>query len=279
VVFAPAVFSGRLVDPAVLTRVSVTAAALCLISSAVYILNDLLDVHRDRQHPAKRHRPLAAGTIAPAAAEWLGAVLIAAGYSLLILADAPALTWLMVGAYLALHVAYSTYLKGKVIVDVLAISVGFVMRVLIGGSVIGVAVTHWLVLCTFLLAAFLGFSKRRHELMLMGAEAAKHRPVLEFYTEELVDRMSLLTLAVTLTCYILYTVAPETLARYGTDALVYSSLIVMFALFRYLFLIHVKRLGNPVEAVYRDRQLALAIIFWLVYVVAVVYTWPALRSA
>jgi len=168
------------------------------------------------------------------------------------------------------------YLKRKVIVDVLTIAIGYVLRVLIGGAAIGVHVTHWLILCAFLLATFLGFSKRRHELATLGVESRGTRAVLTLYTEAFLDRMSMLTLAITLTCYILYTVAPETVEHFGTTALVYSSLIVMFALFRYLFLIHVKGMGSPVEALYGDRQIVMAIIIWVLYVVFVVYTAPML---
>ena len=160
----------------------------------------------------------------------------------------------------------------------LAIAIGYVLRVLIGGATIGVAVTHWLVLCTFLLATFLGFSKRRHELALLGPEARQHRPVLLLYSEQFLDQASLLTLAMTMTCYVLYTIAPETIARFGTGALVYSGLIVMFALFRYLFLIHVKKMGSPVEVLYYDRQIALAIVCWVLYVYLVVYTLPAVKG-
>ena len=142
----------------------------------------------------------------------------------------------------------------------------------------GVPVTDWLLICTFLLAAFLGFSKRRHELIVLGGQSQGHRPVLELYSEKFLDGVSLLTLAITLTCYIFYTRSPETVEKFGTNALVYSSLIVMFALFRYLFLIHIKQLGSPTEILYRDRQIVLAVVTWLLYVIVVIYTWPAMRG-
>lgn len=277
-VLAPLLFSGRLDDAQALTQAVLVALALCPLSSVVYIANDLRDLPQDRQHPRKRLRPFASGAVAPAAGVAVAMAALAAGVALLAIAHAPLAVWVLTAVYLAVSTAYTLYLKRKVIVDVLTIAIGYVLRVLIGGAAIGVAVTHWLILCAFLLATFLGFSKRRHELSALGAESRGTRAVLSFYTDEFLDRMSMLTLAVTLTCYILYTVAPETVARFGTTALVYSSLIVMFALFRYLFLIHVRKLGSPVEALYGDRQLVMAVVLWVIYVVAIVYTLPALRA-
>lgn len=277
-VFAPLLFSGRLDDAQAVATAVLTAGALCPLSSVVYILNDLRDIPRDRQHPTKRFRPMASGQVSPASGAAAAAGCLAAGALCLHAARVPPAVWALTGLYLAVSTVYTLYVKRKVIVDVLTIAVGYVLRVLIGGAAIGVAVTHWLILCAFLLATFLGFSKRRHELATLGAESRSTRPVLNFYTDEFLDRMSMLTLGVTLTCYILYTIAPETVARFGTTALVYSSLIVMFALFRYLFLIHVKKLGSPVEALYGDRQLVMACILWVLYVVLVVYTWPKLHG-
>lgn len=279
VIFAPLLFSGGLLAAGSVSKIVWVAMALCALSSSVYIMNDLMDLSRDREHPVKRHRPLAAGLIAPGLAGGIAVALVGSGYGVLYAIRAPMSVWGLATGYLALNVAYSLYLKRKVIADVLAIAIGYVLRVLIGGAIIGIPVTHWLILCTFLLATFLGFSKRRHELALLGADSTKHRPVLSFYTDDFLDRMSILTLATTLTCYILYTVSPETVDRFGTNALVYSSLIVMFGLFRYLFLIHVRNMGSPVEALYYDRQLVLAVICWVIYVVGVVYTWPATVGA
>lgn len=277
-VFAPLLFSGRLDDSPAVAAAVLAAAALCPLSSVVYILNDLRDIPRDRQHPTKRLRPMASGQVSPSVGIGVAVAAFVAGAAALAAAQAPPAVWWLTVLYLAISTTYTVYLKRKVIVDVLTIAIGYVLRVLIGGAAIEVAVTHWLILCAFLLATFLGFSKRRHELTTLGAESRGTRAVLTLYTEEFLDRMSMLTLAVTLTCYILYTVAPETVERFGTTALVYSSLIVMFALFRYLFLIHVKKVGSPVEALYGDRQLVMASILWVLYVVLVVYTWPALQG-
>ena len=276
-VFAPLLFSAHLHDAQALRAAAIVTLALCLLSSSVYIINDVVDAPADRQHPTKRLRPLAAGYIGIPAALAIAAGLVMAGYVILWAARVPeTVAWLATG-FLALNAAYSFYLKRKVIADVLAISTGFVLRVLIGGAAIRVPVTDWLLICTFLLATFLGFSKRRHELVVLGESHEQHRPVLELYSEKFLDGVSLLTLAMTMTCYILYTRAPETVHRFGTRALIYSSLIVMFALFRYLFLIHIKKLGSPTEILYTDRQIVLSVVVWMLYVVVVIYTWPAIQ--
>jgi 4-hydroxybenzoate polyprenyltransferase len=275
-VIAPLIFSGQLLKATALWNTILACAALCMASSGVYIFNDLVDMAKDREHPLKRMRPLASGAISPTVAGVMSGCLVLLAYAVFLPARPPRGVWVLLTAFLLLNAAYSLYLKQQVIIDVLTIAVGYVLRVLIGGAAIGVQVTHWLLLCTFLLATFLGFSKRRHELTLLGPEATRHRPVLHFYSEDFLDRVSLLTLAMTLTCYILYTISPETIARFGTAALVYSSLIVMFGLFRYLFLIHVKKMGSPVELFYYDRQIVLSVIVWTLYVIGVVYVWPAI---
>ena len=277
-IFAPLLFSVRLRDQWALWTTVLVALALCSLSSSVYILNDVLDAPADRRHPTKRLRPIAAGHIGTMAAVVVAALLVALGYELLWAARVPATVLWLATAFLALNAAYSLYLKRKVIADVLTIATGYVLRVLIGGAAIRVPVTDWLLICTFLLATFLGFSKRRHELIVLGGQSEGHRPVLELYSEKFLDGVSLLTLAMTMTCYILYTRSPETVEKFGTNALVYSSLIVMFALFRYLFLVHIKKLGSPTEILYHDRQILLSVVVWLLYIVAVLYTWPAMRE-
>ncbi|MBI4358110.1 MAG: decaprenyl-phosphate phosphoribosyltransferase [Candidatus Omnitrophica bacterium] len=278
-VFAPLIFSGQLSNPHSVREALYTFFSLCLISSSVYVFNDISDRDSDRQHPTKKNRPLASGEVSISSAWILFLLLLVGGYTILVIMKMPLFVFVYVSAFLIINLAYSLYLKEKVIVDVLTIAIGYVVRVLVGAEVIGVAVTHWLLLCTFLLATFLGFSKRRHELVLLGTSARSHRLVLRHYSETFLDQICILTLAMTLTCYVLYTIAPETVARFGTDALVYSSVIVMFSLFRYLFLIHIRQMGNPVEVIYFDRQIIFSIATWVLYVVYVIYTRPALVGA
>ncbi|MBN1586808.1 MAG: decaprenyl-phosphate phosphoribosyltransferase [Candidatus Omnitrophica bacterium] len=271
---APLVFSMHLTDLSACKRAVLAIVALCAASSFGYVLNDYLDRKSDAQHPIKKGRPIPAGRIRT----WEA---VAFGLALFVLAEFvafgvdPLLGW-VVNAYFVLTSLYSAYLKRKVIVDVLTIGCCFVLRVLAGGVAIGVVVSQWLVLCTFLLAIFLGFSKRRHELTQLGDSAREHRWVLTLYSKEFLDQMNLVTITLTLTCYIFYTISPETVARFGTTNLLYSVLIVMFGLFRYLFLVHKKGKGSPTEVLYTDRQIVVIVLLWTLYMILAIYTVPAI---
>ena len=273
-VFAPAVFSGRLLEPGVAAASAIAWAFFCAASSFVYVFNDLLDASHDQQHPVKQHRPIPSGRVSKAEAGLLavGCFIIPQLAAL----SAPSL-WAILNLYIMIGMAYSLYLKKKVIIDVLTISVGFVLRVLAGAAVIKVMPSEWLILCTFLLATFLGFSKRRHELIQLGDAARAHRWVLRHYSAEFLDQMNLITITLTLICYIFYTIAPETIHRFGTRHLLYSVLLVMLGLFRYLFMVHQKGKGSPVEVLYTDRQIVLITLLWLFYMAWFIYAWPALQ--
>lgn len=269
-VFAALLFARRLFDPAAVLHALAAFAIFCGLSGAVYLLNDVSDRESDRQHPVKRHRPIAAGHVsAPTAVAW-ALVLIALGLSLAF--------WLEVGfgitvaAYLILQAAYTRVLKHMVILDVMAIAFGFVLRAVAGGLVIGVPISDWLVICTILLALFLGLSKRRHELTLLAAGAAGHRRILEEYDPYLLDQMIAVVAAATLVAYIIYCLSPETTARFGTHWLVLTVPFPIYGLFRYLYIVHRKDGGgNPSEMLLTDRPLLSCVGLWGLTVVAVIY--------
>ena len=269
-VFAALLFARRLFDPAAVLQALAAFAIFCGLSGAVYLLNDVSDRESDRQHPVKRHRPIAAGDVsAPTAVAW-ALVLIALGLSLSF--------WLQTGfgmaaaAYLVLQAAYTRVLKHVVILDVMAIAFGFVLRAVAGGLVIGVPISDWLVICTILLALFLGLSKRRHELTLLAAGAAGHRRILEEYDPYLLDQMIAVVAAATLVAYIIYCLSPETTARFGTHWLVLTVPFPIYGLFRYLYIVHRKDGGgNPSEMLLTDRPLLSCVGLWGVTVVAVIY--------
>jgi 4-hydroxybenzoate polyprenyltransferase len=176
------------------------------------------------------------------------------------------------------HVLYSVWLKHVVILDVFVIAIGFVIRVWAGAYAISVEASHWIVLCTLLLALFLGLSKRKNEIILLSAESAKHRPVLVQYSLELIAQMNLIISAAIVVCYAIYTVAPDTVARFGTDHLVYSVPFVIYGLFRCLLLIQKEGAGgDPTELLVRDRPLMVVIVMWVGYCFWVVYG-PGLRG-
>lgn len=269
-VFAALLFARRLFDPAAVLQALAAFAIFCGLSGAVYLLNDVSDRESDRQHPVKRHRPIAAGHVsAPTAVAW-ALVLIALGLSLSF--------WLQTGfgmaaaAYLVLQAAYTRVLKHVVILDVMAIAFGFVLRAVAGGLIIGVPISDWLVICTILLALFLGLSKRRHELTLLAAGAAGHRRILEEYDPYLLDQMIAVVAAATLVAYIIYCLSPETTARFGTQWLVLTVPFPIYGLFRYLYIVHRKDGGgNPSEMLLTDRPLLSCVGLWGLTVVAVIY--------
>jgi len=269
-VFAGLVFAKDLDDPAKLSVAVQAFVVFCLISSAVYLLNDLIDRERDSQHPLKRMRPVASGALSLKVCLCTAAVFIAAAF-----------TWgaflgsgfLLVGAgYLVLNLAYSWRLKQVVIIDVMSLALGFVLRVLAGTLVIEVYTSPWLLLCTFLLSLFLGFGKRRHELVLLEDEAAEHRDVLVHYSPYFLDQMISIVTTSTLLCYILYTLSPETVLYVGGHDLLYSVPFVMYGIFRYLYLIHRRSGGgDPAQLVLTDRSLLISVACWFVCALVVLY--------
>jgi 4-hydroxybenzoate polyprenyltransferase len=262
-VLAPMVFSGLLHDPDVWLRSVIAVAAFCAGSSAVYLVNDVIDRRSDRSHPEKRHRPIASGEISVALA--LVAALVLAGGA----ATAGALAlggWFptVLGGYIGLVVLYSAILKRVVFVDVLVLAMGFVLRVVGGAVAIHVPVSRWLLLCAYLLALYLALGKRRSELALLGGDAGNHREVLGHYSLGLVDQAISVVLGATVLAYTLYTVAPDTIAKVGSEGLMATVPIVLYGLFRYLYLLHQHDSGgSPTRAVATDRPLVIAVLVWL----------------
>jgi 4-hydroxybenzoate polyprenyltransferase len=268
-VFAGLVFGHQLFTPAVWTA---TAAFLifCGLSGAIYLLNDVADREKDRQHPDKRFRPIAAGRLAPAAAVAAAAVLIVAGLVASVWLSPPfALTAV---AYVGLLTAYSVWLKHIVIVDVLVVALGFVLRAAAGALAIGVAISGWLLICTVLLALFQALGKRRHEVLTLEAGAAQHRPILAEYSAGLLDQMIAVVTASTVTAYALYTMSPETVAKFHTTLLPLTLPFVLYGIFRYLYLLYRRQLGgNPSEIVLNDRALLVNTLAWLAVTLLIIY--------
>lgn len=269
-VLAPLVFAHGLKSPLLVGRGVAAFAAFCAASSAVYLLNDLRDRDRDRHHPLKRHRPIAAGTVPRSAAVAAAAVLLAVAGGIAAALGA-AFSLVLVG-YLTLNLLYTLGLKQVVILDVLLISIGFVLRVLAGGAAVGVEVSRWLLLCTIFLALFLAFSKRRHEIELLEARAADQRQVLSQYSPAFLDQMINVVTASAVVSYALYAIAPETTEKYDTQDLIWTIPMVLFGIFRYLFLVY-QRPGerNPTEALLSDAPFVVNLLLWGAAVVWIVY--------
>ena len=258
-ILVPLVFSRRATEPAYLARALVAFAAFCLLSAATYIGNDLADRTQDRAHPRKRYRAIAAGELAPRTAGTAAAVLAALGLALSSSLGLPFV--LAATGYLALQVAYTAVLKRVAVVDVFAIAAGFVLRVVAGAEAVDVPVSNWLYLTTVFLALFLALEKRRSELMLLGEGAVEHRGILAEYTSSLLDQLVAVAASGTVVTYSLYTLAPDTLRKFGTDRLKYTVPVVLFGVSRYLYLVHRRgEGGEPERVLLRDRVMELAVL-------------------
>lgn len=270
VLFAALIFSKHLF---VLRDVALVLAAFvcfCIVASGAYVMNDLRDCERDRQHPLKSKRPLPAGRVQRTTALWISLALMASGLAAAAVLGRGFAVLLLL--YLALQVAYTFVLKEMVILDVMAIASGFVIRAVAGGVVIDVPISPWLVICTFLLALFLGFSKRRHELVLLEGRATDHRAALREYSPYFLDQMISVVTASTVVAYAIYTASPEVQEKLGTDKLYVTVPFVLFGIFRYLYLVHQKEEGgNPTQLLLSDRPLQVDIFFWIVTASVLLY--------
>jgi 4-hydroxybenzoate polyprenyltransferase len=269
--FAGLVFGGRLFDPDAAGVAGATFLIFCALSGTVYLFNDVMDRHADRGHPLKCSRPIASGELsirtALLAAALLGACALAAAILI-----RPALV-AVGGAYLILLGLYSTVLKHVVIIDVLTIAAGFVLRAVGGAVAVTVPISHWLLVCTTLLALFLALSKRRHELTLLAQGAAGHRRILEEYSPYLLDQMVSVVTASTLVAYVFYATSAETAERLGTDRLGLTIPFVLYGIFRYLYLVHRKSGGgSPAAMLLTDRPLLACVALWTACVIVILYS-------
>jgi 4-hydroxybenzoate polyprenyltransferase len=268
-VLAGLVFSQRLLTES--TWVALEAFAIfCAVSGAIYLLNDVADRERDQLDPRKRERPIAAGRLPVGVAIGTATALIVIGLGLSAWLSRPFLVTVVV--YVVLFVAYSAWLKHIVIVDVLAVASGFVLRALAGAVVIAVEMSGWLLICTILLALFLALGKRRFEYLTLDRDATRHRPILAEYTPELLDQMIAVVTASTVTAYALYTMSPETVAKFHTRLLPATLPFVLYGIFRYLYLLYRRQLGgNPSELLLSDRALTINAIGWICAVLLIIY--------
>jgi len=269
-VLAPLVFGRFLQDPGISVRALLAVVAFCCASSAVYLVNDLRDREEDRRHPLKRLRPLAAGTLGVPAAVAAVAVLAGGALALALWLGLPFAK--ILGAYMLLNILYTLWFKHMVILDVMTISLGFVLRVEAGAEATGIEVSRWLFLCTTFLALFLAFSKRRHEITLLAGSASGQRPVLDHYSPAFLDQMINVVTASSVVSYALYAISPETVQKYHTQDLVYTIPLVLYGIFRYLYLMY-QRSGerNPTEAILRDPPFLINILLWGLAVLWIVY--------
>jgi len=281
VLFAGPVFTLKLLDPRFAVPSILGFFTFSLATSGVYLLNDVMDVERDRLHPGKRERPVASGRLSRAAASAIAALLIGAGLVLSFLIGPR--FGMSAAAYVALTVTYSAALKHVVLLDVVAIAVGFVVRAVAGvellrdrlGSAEAVEISPWLLVCAFFLALFLAIGKRRHELGILEGEASRHRAALGRYNLRLLDQLVAVVTSATVLAYAVYTIAPETVAKFHGRPLFLTIPFVLYGIFRYLYLMYAEEKGgNPSEHLLTDRATLANVLLWAL-VVLLILAWPA----
>jgi 4-hydroxybenzoate polyprenyltransferase len=273
--FAGVLFSRQLGDPSLLLRVAAGFLAFSLLSGSVYLLNDVMDVEADRQHPVKRMRPIASGQL-PVAVAWGALGPLVAIVAALALWLGPGFS-VVAGVYLVVNLAYSSFLKHQVLIDVFVIATGFVLRAIAGVELMlpvapGTDLSPWLLVCTFFGALFIALGKRRRELENSGGAAGQQRAVLDQYSPQLLDGLLLVTAAASLMSYALYTIWPATVAKFGTEHMLYTVPLVAYGIFRYLFLVGGSRSSeDPSHVLLTDRPLAACVLLYLLAVVLILY--------
>jgi 4-hydroxybenzoate polyprenyltransferase len=270
-VLAPVIFARELFVAEPLILAVRAFFAFCLCASIVYITNDLLDAEADRLHPVKRRRPIAAGTVS-----LLEAVLLVVALFALTVATVQGMDRrfiVVLCGYVALNLAYSLGLKRVPILDVFIIAAGFMMRVVGGAYAINVKVSSWIVLCSLFISLFLGFAKRRAELVLVKESGLPtERKVLGIYRVDYIDQLLTVSAAGTVISYAMYSVAPRTIEIFGTDKLIYTTVFVLYGIFRYLYIIHASpATDNPTNIVTSDRGIILTTLLWIVSCIVIIY--------
>jgi len=274
--FAGVLFSRHLTDGTLMLRAAAGFLAFSLLSGTVYLVNDLRDLPADREHPTKRRRPIASGRLP---------VGVARAAVVPLLAIVATLSWWLgpgfttvAAIYLASTLTYTFWLKQQVLVDVFVIAVGFVLRAIAGVELLrpvapDTELSPWLLVCTFFGALFLALAKRRRELANAGVERATlQRAVLDQYTPELLDGLLLVSAASSLMSYALYTIWPGTVAKFGTEAMLYTVPFVAYGIFRYLFLVRAtENTEDPSQVLLTDRPLAVCIALYVTIVILVLY--------
>lgn len=269
-VFVPLVFSVKLFDVNSLITSLKAFISFCLVSGALYTLNDLVDLKEDQLHPVKKNRPLASGQLTKRSAYVI--IAVAAATSLALAFSINLSFLLIILIYVLMQTLYSSWLKHVVIIDIFMVSAGFFLRVIGGALAIKVEISSWLIICTILLALFLSMTKRRHEFLILVDKAREHRPSLKEYNPYLLDQMISVVTASILIAYCLYTISDDTVRKFGSRNLIFTTPFVLYGIFRYLYLVHQKdQGGTPEEMILRDKPLLINIVLWILAILFILY--------
>jgi decaprenyl-phosphate phosphoribosyltransferase len=274
-IFLPPFFAGRLTEIQVLGVVAPSFVALCMLASGVYVFNDLRDIEEDRSHPVKCRRPLPSGEVSPGKAKAIAAGLFLAGFGLAAVESLRIRSgelFLLFCAYVFLNVLYTHWLKRYAILDVAIIAVGFVIRIVLGAVSSAVLLSNWIVLMTFLLALFLGFGKRRDDLVLLNDEAVQIRKSAAGYSLAFLDAAMVMMGSVVVVAYIMYTVSPDVMARFATDRLYLTTVFVVLGILRYLQITFIERnSGSPTRIILKDRFMKVVVAGWIISFLLIIY--------
>lgn len=272
-VFAPIIFGGALFDVGALTQGLVAFFAFSFAASSIYCFNDIHDVADDRRHPEKCHRPIASGAVSVGQGYVLMAFMFLLSMAACGLASGQA--WrlaFVIAFYWLLNLAYCARIKQYAIVDVCVVAFGFVLRMCAGGVATGIVLSKWIVLMTFLITLFMSFAKRRDDVLRMEQTGEAPRRNTSRYNSTFINQALTITASVTLVCYIMYTVSPETVARFHSEYLYLTSVFVLLGLLRYIQIAVVdKKSGNPTKVIIHDRFIQLDVLAWLVTFVLIIY--------
>ncbi len=270
-VLSPLFFAARFTDISSLINGFWAFFAFCLCSSGVYAINDILDVENDREHPQKKFRPLAAGRMSRRKALFFAIVVLCLAFlSAFLFVSQPFFVILL--SYLLLNLAYSWQLKHIVLIDICCIGIGFVLRVFAGGAAVGVTVSHWIVLMTFLLSLFLALAKRRDDVLLQESGKVSIRYTTRYYNKEFISSAMVLMASVTVVCYVMYSVSPTVVALHHSDKLYLTGFWVLLGFLRYMQLTFVEeKSGSPTLIFFHDRFLQLVITFWIISFSIILY--------
>lgn len=275
IIFAALIFSQHFTNQSLFLIVVLGFVAFCLLSGGIYIFNDIVDLETDKVHPAKRKRPLALGELSVTAASTACGVFVLAGMGLSLLVG-PSFAG-VAAVYLILSILYSLFLKRIIILDVMIISIGFVLRAIAGvealrGHVGSIDLSPWLLVCTLFLALFMGFGKRRHEISVLDEKATEHRSTLGEYSHDFLDGLIYALMAATIISYSIYTIWPATVAKFHSRNMVLTIPFVVYGIFRYTFLVTQKEKGgNPSELLLHDVPLIATIVLWFLSVIIILY--------
>jgi 4-hydroxybenzoate polyprenyltransferase len=268
-VIAPLIFTLKFMEIKSILLILKAFISFCLVASSIYILNDIVDKNNDKIHPKKKFRPIASGNISISRALFIFLFIFSLSCIFAFLINLRVLGVILL--YFFINILYSFKYKKVVILDVFFIAFGFILRIYAGSFAINVNISHWIILTTFFVSLFLGFGKRLNEINLLS-EKNNHRHVLRFYSKDLLNNFLIITSTLTIISYALYTIDPRVISKFGTDNLIYSVPLVVFGVFRYLYLVFQEKKGGDVaETVMRDLWIIFTCLIWCTFIITVLF--------